>query len=109
LAARWRAEAELLRAHGAVEAAETKSHDADELERWLTARNDAPLTLQQAATESGFSVAHLRRLVALHVIANVGDNGDVRVTRGSLPRKPGRARGPSLTGDVLGIPTGGGA
>ncbi len=107
LVACWRDEAKLLRAHGAVEAAATKEHDANLLALWLASYMDAPLTLQQASTESGYSRSHLRRLLARRVLENVGENGELRLRRGDLPRKARTQRiGPDLAATVLGLPGG---
>ncbi len=56
--------------------------------RWVF--SPRPLTLQQAADESGFSYGHMQRLVSEGELENVGAPGSPRVRRGDLPRKPCR-------------------
>jgi len=77
---------------------------ADELETWLAGYGDTALTLVEAARESGYSQSQLRRLIQVQVIPNRSENGEVRIRRADLPRKPGRAAGPNLTADLLGLP-----
>jgi len=90
LAARWRAEAELLRAHGAVEAAATKGHDAGELETAWRAWHTAELTVSEGAAESGYSADRLRELVREGRLAGrQAADGVLRVRRCDLPRRPG--------------------
>jgi hypothetical protein len=43
---------------------------------------------------SGYSIPHLRRLLAEGALRNVGAGGPVRLRRGSLPRKPGTPASP---------------
>lgn len=61
IATRWRAEAELLRAHGATEAAATKERDAAELEEALRQHELEELTPTQAAAERGCDPTTIRR------------------------------------------------
>ena len=46
-----------------------------------------PLTMRQAAQESGFTESRLRQLVAKKKIPNVGRKGAPRILRMDLPRK----------------------
>jgi len=46
-----------------------------------------PLTIKQAAQESGLSESRLRQLVAERKIPNVGRKGAPRILRMDLPRK----------------------
>lgn len=85
---RWRAEAKLLRRRGADPQAAVLEGCADELEHELSAGDREELTLARAAMVSGYSVAHLRRLVADGELRNVAATGPTRVRRGDLPRKP---------------------
>lgn len=104
--AKWRQEAELLRRHGAVEAAATKEADALELEQFEQQYQLEHLTLASAALESGYTAAHLSALVANGSIPNVGRKHAPRILRRDLPRKPApRSRTlvgqPDLVGRVL--------
>src|SRR5690348_8912900 len=88
LIARWLADATLLRSHGAIEAAATKELAAAELEAFERDRALEALPLSEAAKESGFSAAHLGRLLAESRIPNAGEKGAPRIRRKDLPRKP---------------------
>lgn len=110
LAERWRGEAALLRRCGAGEAAATREDCAAQLEAYDREHALEVLTLSQASDESGYSLAHLQRLVAEGLIENAGTKGAPRVARQDLPRKPPRhekpmprtASGdPDLVGEVL--------
>lgn len=79
---RWQQEAEILRAHGATEAANTKERDARQLQEALTQHDLETLTIREAAQESGYSQAQLRRLVSQGKLPRGG------IPRGALPRKP---------------------
>lgn len=48
-----------------------------------------PLTLAEAARESGYSTDQLSRLIREGKLVNVGRKGAPRVRRGDLPKKPG--------------------
>lgn len=89
LAARWRADAEVLRRRGCAEAACLLESCAGELEDCGALVQDEHLPLAAAARESGYSVPHLRRLIAQGRLAAVPSQGPTRVRRGDLPRKPG--------------------
>ena len=90
LAARWRADAAVLRHRGAELQAEVLEQCAAELEADERERALEALTLERAALESGYSYSQLQKLVASGHLANVGDKHRPRVRRGELPRKPGR-------------------
>ncbi len=94
LAARWRGEAELLRAHGAVEAAATKERDAGEVEAAWREWQTAQLTVAEAVAESGYSADRLRELVREgRLPVERAPDGEIRLRRADLPRRPGaRAR-----------------
>lgn len=64
---------------------------AEELELALAREAGREITLDEAAQISGFSKAHLRRLMDGGVIPNVGGPGAPRVRVGDLPIKAGRA------------------
>lgn len=99
---RWREEAEILRRHGAVEAAATKDLCADDLDAYEKERVLEALTLTQAAAESGYSSDHLARMIGQGRLENVGEDHAPRLARGSLPKKPPKAQKaePDLVGAV---------
>jgi hypothetical protein len=90
LPAVFRRRAADLRRWGAAEGAATAWECAAlELEEALRRNDDEPLTLAQAATESGYSADHLGREIARSKIPNAGRRNAPRVRRGDLPKKPG--------------------
>ena len=101
--ARLRARAELLRQHGAAEAASTCEQVAAELERdfeqwWL-----AELTVSEASTESGYSPDRLRELVREGRLPDrrpPRSSGEIRIRRADLPRRP-RTAAPTPAVDAL--------
>jgi len=102
LVAQWRNEAALFRRRGALEAAATLEDCAATLEQWLD-RDQAPdwITLAEAHRRSGYSVAHLRRLVAAGRLTSRRSGQDLQVRGSELPRKPGRRPGPDLVTPAL--------
>lgn len=90
--ARWRADADALERNGCAREARLLSRCAEEVDGVLADVDAEPVTLDVASRASGYSVAHLRRLVADGALRNVSTNGRVRVRRGDLPRKPALAR-----------------
>ena len=102
LAARWRAEVDVLRKRGAEVVAAAVESCADELEQSLREAALEALTLNEAAEESGYSKAHLSRLIATDRLPNVGKKGSPRIRRGDLPRKPEdhMVDGPDLVGQI---------
>jgi hypothetical protein len=63
----------------------------------LTGRDDCELSLAEAAALSGYSKAHLMRLVSqgrLVSLRPVGSKGRLGFRQGDLPRKPGTAHTP---------------
>ena len=87
LVAEFRAEAERLAQWGAAGNAATLRRAADMLEAALRAQEQTPLTLQQAAAESGLSAEHIGRLVRQGKLKNVGRKHAPRVLRGDVARK----------------------
>lgn len=83
----WRLRAEELKpyAPGAARAFQTA---AAELERCMGENTSEPLTLSQAAAESGYSTDHLARLVRQGKLRNAGRQNAPLIRRGDLPRKP---------------------
>ncbi len=98
LADGWRADAERLRTWGCGDQAMILERCADELDAYTATEADATLSLDEAATASGYSVAHLRRLVAQGVLDDVGTNGVVALRQQDLPLKAGRQRHPRPLG-----------
>lgn len=94
LATSWRSDAETLRRRGCEEAARLLATCADELDEARSAGDDEPLSLADAAQVSGYSRAHLRRLLADGALRDVAARGAPRLRRGDLPRKPGPRRAP---------------
>lgn len=91
LVAQWQAEAIILRRRGAGESATLLEACAAELQAALATGAAEPVLLAEAAAASGYSVAHLRRLIAEGTLRNVSANGRVKVRVGDLPRKLRRA------------------
>lgn len=107
LAARWRADAEVLRRRGAAALAEALESCAAELEAWERERALEGLTLEQAASESGYSYSRLQQLIACGTIPNGGEPYRPRIRRCDLPKKPGYrvlrlvTGEPDLAADIL--------
>jgi hypothetical protein len=93
--AEWRARAETAALLADSRAAHVLRLCATELERALRDAGDTPLTLSEAAAESGYSVEHLRRLVSEGKIENAGRKHAPRIRRAHVPRKAG-----DLTPDI---------
>lgn len=98
LRALWRARAGDLERY-APAAAEAFRQAATELEEHVHAAGAEELTLDQAASESGYSKRRLRELVAAGTVPNSGRKGAPRIRRSDLPRKP-RSSGPEGGYDV---------
>lgn len=89
LAREWREEAALLRRRGAPRQAHALESAADDLERRLPEWRLEPLTVEQAAAESGYSRSQLYNLLSEDKLPNAGEKGAPRIRRCDLPRKPG--------------------
>lgn len=90
LPAVWRERAEYVRDNaGAEQAAHVWEKAASELEVVLRDSGLEPLSLDEAEAESGYSRAHLRRLLRQGVIQNAGTESHPLILRSQLPRKPG--------------------
>ena len=92
LASEWRQKAKELHRFGADEQAVTLEYCADDLEQCWRIWQTEPLTLEEAAEESGYSYSSLQKRVALGEIPNIGKPGAPRVQRQDLPRKTPRRR-----------------
>lgn len=89
LADRWAVDASKLRQYGAVEAAAAAELHAAELREAVAAANREALTLAEASLLGGYSVEHLRHLVADGTIPNAGRRGSPRIRRSDVPMKAG--------------------
>ncbi len=89
----------LLLRYGAAEAAATCAAVADELERAFAVWWNEELGVAEAAGESGYSEDRLRQLVRQGRIPDQrapGSQGEIRVRRSDLPRRPpSRVRDPA--------------
>jgi hypothetical protein len=74
---------------------------ADELEVFEYERQQEALTLPEASRESGYSVAHLSRMISEGKLESVATGRIPMVRRGDLPKKrPQSTDGPDLLGKV---------
>ena len=89
LVSRWTDEASALERWGDARGATILRTCATELDVAAREHEEAPLTIQQAVEESGYSADHLRALVTSGEIPNAGRKGSPRIRRRDLPRKPG--------------------
>lgn len=87
LASRWREDAQVFRRYGAAGRARMLERMAAELELTAEADQSAAVDLNTAAELSGFSRAHLRRLIRDGKLSTSADGALVRAC--DLPRKPG--------------------
>ena len=87
LPATWRAQAQELRRLGVKEAASTMEACADDLDETWRFWQTEPLTLEEAAAETGYSYSSLQQKVAAGEIPNLGETRRPRVRRADLPRK----------------------
>ena len=88
LADSWRTEAERLRQLEAAGQAAAFEHLANELEATLAAWDSSSLTIREASEHSGYTEAHLRRLVRRGHIPNAGRKNSPRIYRRDLPVRP---------------------
>lgn len=104
--AKWSADAETLRRHGAlVKGAELCDELLADVSAMLDSEGKELLTVAEAARRSGYSADHLGRLVRLGSIPNAGRMNAPRIRTSDLPRKsPKFAAGPSR-GDLQGAST----
>ena len=87
----WRTQAKTLRQYGGETPAVALEACAAQLEATLKERDEATLSLTDAARESGYSADHLGRLVRDGKIPNAGRPGAPRIALRHLPRKTGAA------------------
>lgn len=86
LPAAWRSLAATLAPYAPPAAAAYERAAAD-LEHAIRTEAEAPLSLDDAAAESGYSAEHLGRLVRDGTIPNAGRRGKPFIRRGDLPRR----------------------
>ena len=86
LPAEWREKGKGLRRFSEGAAAAFKEC-ADDLDQAWRIWQEEPLTLDEAAEESGYTYSSLQQKVAAGEIPNIGDKGRPRVRRADLPRK----------------------
>jgi hypothetical protein len=87
LIVQWRELAEMLRAEGCPEVAAARERCASELETSLHKCDNEALSVNQAASESGYSAEYLRRLLRDTPALNAGRAGKPLILRRHLPRK----------------------
>lgn len=91
--ARWEARrAEWARLGVLVDGAKLAGEVLHDFEEVMRSGDHDALTLEEAARESGYSVDHLRHLIADGQLANAGRKHAPRLRRVDLPRKPSAAR-----------------
>ena len=103
---RWQSRAADMERWGCPVAARIWNAAADELEVFAREHALEELTLAQAAAESGYSVAHLGRMIKDRKVENAGTKGAPLMRRDDLPKKPSRNRQlrdgePDLAGEIL--------
>lgn len=84
----WRTLANSFREHAEEPLARAYERCADQLESALAESAEEPLTLSEAAEQSGYSPDHLGRMVREGKIRNAGRPNAPRIARGDLPVKP---------------------
>ena len=99
LAAHYRERADLLEPY--APAAATAFREAADLAEgaWRDFQGEE-LSLKEAAEESGYSEAHMQRLIAEGSIPNAGRKHKPKVRRGDLPKKVARSSGPGVASSV---------
>jgi hypothetical protein len=95
----WRAHAADIEAY-APQAAGAFQRAAAQLELALERTSLAALTLEEAATESGYSADHLGRLLRENKIPNAGRLHAPRIIRRHFPRKPAAKTRTASAGDL---------
>ena len=96
LVARWRSEAETVERCGQEPTGKLIRRLSAEVEEALRDDQNETLTLAEAALESGYSVEHLRKMVAAETVPNAGERGRPRIRRIDIPLK--RATQPGSLG-----------
>jgi hypothetical protein len=81
LIVQWRELAEMLRAEGCPEVAAARERCASELETSLRKCDNEALSVNQAASESGYSAEYLRRVLRYTPALNAGRAGKPLILR----------------------------
>ncbi len=103
LAERWRDEAVVLRRCGHERTATLCETHATEVEQAWRAYLFEPLSIKQAAEETGYSESRLYSLVEGGAVNNAGKPGGPLVRRADLPRKAGMHARASFSVDRVAI------
>ena len=85
----WRSEADILERRGAQLQAQVLRSCADELEAYEQERSLELLTLDAAADATGYTRNAIEKQIQRGDLRNYGKQGQPRVRRGELGRKPG--------------------
>jgi len=85
----WKRLAETFSAWGAEDQAGVLTRCTAELEAVLRKAEEEPLTLAEAARQSGYSADHLGRLLRAGKLPNAGRHNSPAILRKHLPIKPG--------------------
>ena len=94
LPVKWRSDAEVLQRHGCGSEAEICLRHAEEVESELRDAAREELSIREAATLSGYSEEHLRRMARAGDLpaTRIGNRGRIQIARADVPKKPGRSR-----------------
>jgi hypothetical protein len=87
LIVQWRELAEMLKAEGCLDVAAARERCATELETCLHKHDSQALSVENAASESGYNADYLRRLLRDKPALNAGRTGKPLILRRDLPRK----------------------
>ena len=105
--AKWSSEAETLRRLGAhVDGASLIEAILADLRAASDANAVEALTLDEAATESGYTAEHLGRLLRNGTIPNAGRKNSPRILRRYLPLKPSALRESRFSPQLVGATPG---
>ena len=101
--AHLRGEAALFRRRGLREPADLVESIAEDLEAAIEREEEEPLTLTQAAAESGLSYSTLQQYVSQGRLPNAERSGSPRIRRKDLPTRGARrtGEGPDLAAELL--------
>lgn len=88
LLGRWLQDARTLRRRGCDREASVIESVAQELRDFVAGLGSVSVTLQEASELSGYSSAHLGRLVREGTIPNAGRQGSPRISISHIPRRP---------------------
>ena len=102
LAARWRADAEVLRRRGCLEAAALLDSCAADLGDAIAGESCVVVSPAEAARLTGFSAEHIARLIRRGKLPNLGRKHAPRVRLADVPRKAGTLPGASGAPQIVG-------